>query len=377
MKLIYIAYGNVSVFDSQVVALLNYYIETNLVEELILVIGIKSNRDKDKYLNKGINKNIRLLFYYHFPQYPLIELLTIISLLNVLKKIDDLEKFIIHVRNDVLAFYAYKALEKLNNDTEKLIADVRGAGFDQIQEYSNYNKLKLKLKFVQRENVFNTLNKIKNISVVSESLKKYVITRNNGKSQIISINSCLAGKNFKFNNTERYETRNELGLKGNDILFVLSTGGDDKWQNTNETISFIIKKGFKVLNLSKNKIESSSVINLFVEYNEVPKYLSAADLAIIWRKSSITNKVASPVKFSEYVCCGLPVITNNSIDLIANFIQQNACGVVINYFEEIDENLIEALLKLDRAKISNIGNGYFSIEKIASQYVYIYNIIGK
>jgi len=48
-----------------------------------------------------------------------------------------------------------------------------------------------------------------------------------------------------------------------------------------------------------------------VPYEEVTKYLNAVDFAVVWRDNNIVNKVASPVKFSEYVCTGLPVIANN------------------------------------------------------------------
>ena len=64
----------------------------------------------------------------------------------------------------------------------------------------------------------------------------------------------------------------------------------------------------------------------------MPKYLNAADAAIIWRDKSIVNKVASPVKFSEYVCCGLPVIANKTVDMINNYILKNDCGLLTDRF---------------------------------------------
>lgn len=73
MKLIYFAYGNVSVFDSQVVSLLNYYVENNMITEITLVIGIRSNVDIDKNIKAKINKKISIRYYKYYPQYPFIE----------------------------------------------------------------------------------------------------------------------------------------------------------------------------------------------------------------------------------------------------------------------------------------------------------------
>ena len=56
------------------------------------------------------------------------------------------------------------------------------------------------------------------------------------------------------------------------------------------------------MNKSKKELHHKNVINKFVDYYEIPNYLNAADIAVIWRENSIVNKVASPVKFSEYIC---------------------------------------------------------------------------
>ena len=86
------------------------------------------------------------------------------------------------------------------------------------------------------------------------------------------------------------------------------------------------------------------------------KYLSAADAAIIWREQGITNKVASPVKFSEYVCCGLPIITNDSIDLVTNYIKRNNCGKILNSMDLIEDKIIVKLSAKDEIALTTILN---------------------
>ena len=56
-----------------------------------------------------------------------------------------------------------------------------------------------------------------------------------------------------------------------------------------------------------------NILCFSVKQNEVNDYLNAADYAIMIRKKDLTNKTASPTKFSEYCLTGLNVITNSSV----------------------------------------------------------------
>ena len=156
-------------------------------------------------------------------------------------------------------------------------------------------------------------------------------------------------------------------------MFLFSTGGGGNWQNTSDIITKIADKGYKILNLSRQKIDKKNVINLFVPYEEVPKYLNAVDLAVVWRDDNIVNNVASPVKFSEYVCVGLPVIANNGVRLIENYINETKYGQVIDGFDEIDDQLVENFISLDREKISEEGFNKYSSKTIIDQYLSMYS----
>ena len=371
MKLIYIANAEVSVFDSQVVELLNYYCASSLFEDMVFVAGHRYNK-KIFNITSKLNKNIRVVLYKHYPQYPIIGRLTTNSIYQALLKINNLENYIIHVRNDVLSHYVYKAVARLGKTRIRIIADVRGAGFEQIREYSKRNVFMLKLKEIQRKKVYKTLLKIKNVSAVSTALSSYVKDKAKTNRLNISVISCLAGQNFRYYNDYRKEIRDKLGVSENDILLVMSTGGGHDWQKTDDTIKKLVSKNFKILNLSKNKYSHPNIINTFVPYQDVAKYLSAADIAIIWRDKAITNKVASPVKFSEYIACGLPVITNDSIDLITHFIDQNHCGIVLNEMDEIDEQIVCNLKSINRSELSFLGHKQFGTQAIANKYIEFY-----
>ena len=374
MKLIYIAYGNVSVFESQVVALLNHYIRSEQVNEIILILGTDYKTAINDKITKNLDNRIKVEFYKQFPQYLFIENLTVHSIFKALKEIHTINDYVIHVRNDVSAHYAFKGLKKLGIDSNKMIADVRGAGLEQLIEFSNRNKLILWLKKIQRNSVNKSLGKINHLSVVSESLKRYVYEKV-GSNVDVRVNSCLANQSFKFDDKERKNLRRKLNIRDNESLLVMSTGGDNTWQNTRQVIEMLAGKNFKILNLSKTEFPHENVISRFVPYGEMFKYLCAADAAIIFRKKGITNKVASPVKFSEYVACGLPILTNDSIDLITDYIRLNDCGKILNSLDSIDENILNEMKKLNRNMISKKGQKDFGIENISNQYLNFYKTI--
>jgi hypothetical protein len=65
---------------------------------------------------------------------------------------------------------------------------------------------------------------------------------------------------------------------------------------------------------------------LKVAASEVPEYLVSADYGLLIREKSVTNKVASPVKFAEYLACGLPVIISEQLGDYTAFVERSQCG---------------------------------------------------
>ena len=209
--------------------------------------------------------------------------------------------------------------------------------------------------------------------MVSESLKNY-INRKLPKSSIQVI-PCLSTPNFVYDIESRLRLRKFMGIDDNEILFVFASGGSSVWQMNEQIINILIDNGYKVLNLSKNQIKKKNVINKFVNHSEVNQYFSASDIAIIWRENNIVNNVASPVKFSEYLNVGLPIICNDSVDLINYIVKKESVGICIKSLDKIDNNVIKQLQQLNRAATQKVGKKYFDVSVIASKYLKLYNDI--
>jgi hypothetical protein len=379
MKLIYVAdvrdaaSGQRSVVESQVFGLLNYLISTDRIEEIILLAGIRPNNSGREIIRAKVNNGIKIIYFDCFPQYPVICRLTIASLKKKLANIRNKDDYVFHIRNELICYYTYEALKKMGADKISIIADIRGAVYEEISEYYKGNIILKELKLLHFARALKSLNNIGCITAVSESLKNHIISNSYADAGKVNVIPCLAGEMFLFEERHRQQIRKNLGLDENDFLIVHATGGNEAWQNTDKTLRELSNNKIKILNLSKRDIKHSNIINAFVLYEDVPKYLSSADIAIIWRENSFTNKVASPVKFSEYVCCGLPVITNGNISLIAEYVKLTRNGKVLHSLEWIGNDLLNSLKNLDRNKIAIDGQQNFGIEAISAKYLSLYS----
>lgn len=372
-RLIYISETGSSVFESQVLELLEEIQKSNFFFEIILLIGAKKGEDNSKGLEMLKDTNIKINYFKLYPNYHVFKYVQKKELKNALSdKID--KEAVIHIRSEFLAQIIKQSIRKNNGAQIKILTDVRGAVYDETLLYKKFNPVLFQLKLYQHKTNMKLLSRGTDyISCVSSKLKNFVIQRTLIERNKVFVNSCLAGKNFLFSEKIRKDYRSKVGVEENEILFLFSTGGDGNWQNTASTVTNIANKGYKILNLSKKEIKHNNVINLFVPYLEVPKYLNAVDIAIVWRNNDIVNNVASPVKFSEYTCSGLPVIANDGVDLIKSYILDTGFGEIIDNFDNINSSLVEKLMKLDRYEISDSARKKYSSKLIATKYLTIYD----
>jgi len=368
--LIYFCDSVGSVFESQVLALLNEIKDREVFKKIYLFLGVKNEDQKKDFLERKLNIDLDIVFYRTYPNYPFFNFLIRKSIKTSVKGLNiNFKDCMFHTRGEMIAWQLTCVLGDEYN--KNIIPDIRGASIEEINEFYNSNRLLKHLKILNNKNAVKNLSKFNLISVVSDSLKNYLIINCRIDDAKILTTPCLADKGFKFDERKRNYVRKELGLNKEDTLIVFASGGTANWQNNNAVLK-LAEKEIKVLNLSKKIINHKNIINKFVCYSEMPDYLNAADVAIIWRDNSVVNKVASPVKFSEYICCGLPVIANNSVDLIKSYITQNKCGLIIEDLEELDQHKLIKLMDIDRKQISGKGVLNFGLDEITQKYLSIY-----
>lgn len=140
------------------------------------------------------------------------------------------------------------------------------------------------------------------------------------------------------------EIRKNMGFNKDDIVFIYS-GSSADWQSLkwvddfvllqmqhNAAIKFILLSNSKSEHLKTYKEFPDRIIQKWVKASEVPDYLLASDYGILIRENSVTNQVASPTKFAEYLNAGLNVLISEHIGDFTEFTRHNKCGTIISDF---------------------------------------------
>jgi len=131
--------------------------------------------------------------------------------------------------------------------------------------------------------------------------------------------------------------------------------------------------------VKKKKIDESKITVKMAEAKEVPGILAGAKAGIFFI-NSYKQYSFCPIKFAEYLACGLPVITNTGIRDCEDIILKEKVGVVINNFSRKEyERAISELKDLLgegevlRRRCRAAAERYFSLVIGVEKYQNIYN----
>lgn len=135
--------------------------------------------------------------------------------------------------------------------------------------------------------------------------------------------------------------RKQLGYSESDLIIVYS-GSTAGWQSfsiVKPFLQYYLRKEskYKALFLSKDepsireleKEFPGQVKRVWLNHKEVPKILAGCDLGILIREQSVSNQVASPTKFAEYLSAGVPVAISENLGDYSDFVKNHHCGIVV------------------------------------------------
>lgn len=239
---------------------------------------------------------------------------------------------------------------------EKLIYDGRGAHGAEFEEYF---KTKYDLKDRQIREAWEmekgVVLQANHRIAVSHALVRYWETRFGYTGDQHTIIPCTLNKNF----VAAYPTlevlaakKQALGFSSEDIILVFS-GSAAGWQSFELIDSFLFhlmrqQSSLKVLFLSKLDLNSLKIYKEFpnrikqswLPVHEVYATLAMADYGLLFRENTVTNQVAAPVKFAEYLAAGLKVLITEGIgDYSSLIFKHREFGEVINPRKLDMENL--------------------------------------
>ena len=246
---------------------------------------------------------------------------------------------------------------------KKVIFDCRAAEYEQFIEYNLISDRVFIDDFLKLEKNA-VLNSDYRLSV-SQKLVDYWQVKFNYINSMHTIIPCTL--NSIHTNNIRIFDKNDFGYTDEDIVFVYS-GSLSGWQSIDLVFNFmqnylINNNKNKLLILSRNNFSinrfvkrfPSQVKNIWVDVNNIMPILKICDYGLLIRENTLTNKVASPVKFIEYLYAGLRIIISKNVGDYSNFLLKNNCGFID---DECDSKLMKPTLN-QREINMNLAKKYF------------------
>jgi hypothetical protein len=175
--------------------------------------------------------------------------------------------------------------------------------------------------------------------------------------------------------------KRKMGFDSENVVFVYS-GSTAGWQSMQLLEDYLKKillhdEMFTVCILGKETqmikelkaFFNNRVFNAYLKPTEVNDYLVGCDYGLLIREKSITNQVASPVKFAEYLSCGLNVIISEGVGDYSEFVQEEKCGILFG--ENLDD--INRNGKLQKRRNQELSRSHFSKMTYLPQYQKIFS----
>ncbi len=229
----------------------------------------------------------------------------------------------------------------------RFIYDNRGLFIEEQVYTGKWSENSLKVK-ISRKLEYLILKNSDKIIVVSDQFRNYLSEKYNKlfdhKITVIRNRTVITPIKYKDD------------IKQNKKVTGIFSGSGARWQNIPELNNMIKTASevfpdieFKIFTYrdayqhsENDPINLSTNVKLYnLEPAEVKKEMLTGDFGILLRQKVQLNKVSSPLKFSEYLSCGLPIILSEGIGDTEEIINKYGVGVIIR-----DKDYIDALTRL-------------------------------
>lgn len=170
--------------------------------------------------------------------------------------------------------------------------------------------------------------------------------------------------------TDPEGTRKTLGFLPDDVVLVYS-GSAAGWQSftlLERAVGTMLasQPKVKVLFLSPPDHALEALVakwpgrarRMWVRPDEVHDVLNACDHALLVREDTVTNRVASPTKFAEYLACGLPVIISAHIGDFSETVREQGLGTVYDGDDGLP--VLERPAAAERRRLRDLAMGQYT-----------------
>jgi Glycosyltransferase len=255
---------------------------------------------------------------------------------------------VLHGRVHVPTLMAALA-RKFSLKRPKILFDIRGFFPEEYTDAGIWPENGLLYRGAKR--VERWLMKEADAFVVLTERAKEILFDETEKRPVEVIPCCVDMNRFASATPEsRKAVREELGIGDRRVgVYVGAFGG---WYMAEETAEFFgaMRKRdpetfVMVLTQSKREMiepllkaqgfEENDYFIAKVPSTEIPRYLSAADLAVSFIKPCYSKQASSPTKNAEYLACGLPIVANAGIGDVDQLVEGHKVGSLLDQFDSV------------------------------------------
>ena len=278
---------------------------------------------------------------------------------------------------------------KKRDITKKVCFDARGAYKAEFNEYNVSDVISIKKEIEKIEDL--NLKESDYRIAVSNALVSYWGKNYNYNLDRHIVIPCTLNSGVSGKYPEKpfiKEARSKLKYSDEDIVLIYS-GSSAGWQSLELIDNFLIQllqknEKIKIVFLVEKindqlKIFSKypdRVVHKWVAPNEVNNILIACDYGLLIREKSVTNEVASPTKFAEYLAAGLNVFISDQIGDYSGYVKEHNCGLVVdpNNVEKIE---LKTVSYEEKKRLNTLAMKHFTKESQENNYEKLMSVMNE
>ena len=261
--------------------------------------------------------------------------------------------------------------------TKRVCFDGRGAYAAEWEEYRLVDDDKLIAEFrpTERRAVLEADVRL----AVSEALVEHWRERYGYQGNAHVVIPCTLGRELlKPVDADVQAIRTELGWGMDDLVLVYS-GSTAGWQSfalLEELLAPLLgaDPSCRVLFLSREDPHAEALAQRFpgqvaqrwLDHKAVRGVLAACNAGLLVREGTITNRVASPTKFAEYLSAGLPVLISEGLGDFSRLVEEEDLGWVFRPGKVVPEP--QRLAPYERERLVHFAERHFTKEAFADAY---------
>lgn len=209
------------------------------------------------------------------------------------------------------------------------------------------------------------LRKVAGVIYVSDAMKEYYENKYGVRTKSIVVPCLSEFANSKVENVERIP---------NSFVYI---GGLSVWQCFDEILKLYAKirtdkSVFHIITLNTEAarkkvieiVDDDKNIEIYgiTDRTQIPATLNKFEYGFLIRKNDVVNQVAAPIKFLEYLSCGVNVIMTDAVPSYAKLVEDTNVGTVV------DMNAENITINPYNPNAKEVYKKYFNRESYVDQY---------